>query len=62
MTSTSFRSIWIIILRMKLAKLKDEKGNRPIGINFPSTIDPCRLKYQEIELTLFPEQPSWGVT
>ena len=40
---------------------KDKEHNRLIGMKFPSITDPCRLKYQEIWLTVFPEQWRAGV-
>jgi len=32
-----------------------------IGIKVPSIADPCKLKYQEIAVTVLPPQPSVGV-
>jgi len=31
-----------------------------IGIKVPSIIDPCKLKYQEIEMSVLPLQVSMG--
>ena len=38
-----------------------KKDNRLIGRKVPSIIDPCKLKYQEIEVIVLPLQLSMGV-